>query len=345
MCNTNKIGNSHLTLMSMDKNSQDNRNHAPAENPYLQALGISEPSSKANSSEDAPTVAEQAVAEGTTRKLSRRTLLLGVCGAMVLTAGGGLLVARPWEVEDVVKQTAPASFEVTDEDKRTIIEFIEQFMKVATDFGVDGNKLTPDTIRNVRYLVKTKNNGYSAYMRSRSDAYKNTRQFIWEGSSLFYTAEEVSHWNKEAYLLDERMPTFKLQGSPTVSISPSGTYYIDNNGGSHRKVSARVDFVTKETVRVQESDGEGSNGAFAVMSKEIPATVNLELIESNSRWYLSSQTGSSRYLLSTWDEFNSSEYAESQNTGFVKEGEIIPTPLSERTQTTPSPSTSKEAGA
>ena len=88
------------------------------------------------------------------------------------------------------------------------------------------------------------------------------------------------------------------------------------------------------------ADGAGSNGAFAVLVKEIPSTVKMDLIESNNRWYLYSQTGSDQYLLATWAEFNSSQYAEAQNSGFTKVAEIIPTdaPASPPAPATPSAS-------
>jgi hypothetical protein len=238
-----------------------------------------------------------------------------------------LLINRPWEVEDSVKKSAPASYELSDEDKKALAEIINPFMKAAANFGVDGSKLTPETIRNIRYLVRTKANGYTTYIRTRTDAYKSVRQYIWEGSPLYYSADEVSRWNKEAYLQDDRLPTFELSSEPRLYFEPSGTYYIDANGTSHRQASVRVDFVSKETIRIQESDGSGSDGAFAVMVKEHPASVTLELIESNNRWYLYKQNGSKQYLLATWAELNAAEYNESQTDGFVKEGRIIPAPI------------------
>jgi hypothetical protein len=261
------------------------------------------------------------------KKLTRRQLLIGVGLTAFAVGVPALLINRPWEVEDSVKKSAPASYELSDEDKKALAEIINPFMKAAANFGVDGSKLTPETIRNIRYLVRTKANGYTTYIRTRTDAYKSVRQYIWEGSPLYYSADEVSRWNKEAYLQDDRLPTFELSSEPRLYFEPSGTYYIDANGTSHRQASVRVDFVSKETIRMQESDGSGSDGAFAVMVKEHPASVTLELIESNNRWYLYKQNGSKQYLLATWAELNAAEYNESQTDGFVKEGRIIPAPI------------------
>lgn len=259
------------------------------------------------------------------KKLTRREMLLLGGGVAAAIAVPAIFISQPWKTEDKVKETAPASFTLTEEDTRKITDFIESFMKSAGNFGVDDSKLTPATIRNVRYLVKTKNSGYNAYLRTRADAYRSVRSSIWEGSPVYYDAETVSRWNKESYLEDARMPTFQVRGEVKVHFEPSGTYYIDSIGTTHRRVSVEVDFTSIETVRVQEADGVGSDGAFAVLEKEHPAVVKMELVESNDKWYLYSQSGTKQYLLATWAEFKSSDYAESQNTGFTKVGTIVPT--------------------
>lgn len=304
----------------------NNNNHDDklTDNPYVRRLRRPESPRAINQPEDTGETSPQEPDEKK-GKVSRRQAILGVLGLGAAIGVPALLVSRPWEATVQTQTEAPLTFDLTDEDKAAISEFINSFMKSAANFGVQTDLVTPATIRNIRYLVKTKNQGYNKYLRTRTDAYKSVRSGIWEGSPLFYNADTVGRWNRESYLEDERMPTFELKDNPRVYPDPSGTYYVDANGTNHRRVTIQVDFTTKETVRVQMADGVGSNGAFAVLVKEIPSTVKMDLIESNNRWYLYSQSGVDQYLLATWAEFNSSQYADAQNSGFTKEAEIIPT--------------------
>lgn len=304
----------------------NNNNHDDklTDNPYVRRLRRPESPRAINQPEGTGETSPQEP-EKKTGKVSRRQAILGVLGLGAAIGVPALLVTRPWEATVQAQTDAPLTFDLTDEDKAAITEFINSFMKSAANFGVQTDLVTPATIRNIRYLVKTKNQGYNKYLRTRTDAYKSVRSGIWEGSPLFYNADTVGRWNRESYLEDERMPTFELKDNSRVYPDPSGTYYVDANGTNHRRVTIQVDFTTKETVRVQMADGVGSNGAFAVLVKEIPSTVKMDLIESNNRWYLYSQSGADQYLLATWAEFNSSQYADAQNSGFTKEAEIIPT--------------------
>lgn len=322
--------------MATTNNNPDNK---LADNPYVRRLSRPESPRTLNQSEDTGGAPKQEE-PSPKRKLSRRQAILGVVGLGAAIGVPALLVTRPWETPIQTQSDAPLTFDVTEEDKKAITDFMNAFMKSAANFGVDTEQVTPSTIRNIRYLVKTKNPGYNKYLRTRTDAYRSVRSGIWEGSPLFYNADTVGRWNRESYLEDERMPTFELKENPRVYPDPSGTYYIDANGTNHRRVTVQVDFTTKETVRVQMADGAGSNGAFAVLVKEIPSTIKMDLIESNNRWYLYSQTGSDQYLLATWAEFNSSQYAEAQNSGFTKVAEIIPTdaPATPPASSTPTPS-------
>lgn len=304
----------------------NNNNHDDklTDNPYVRRLRRPESPRAINQPEGTGEASPQEQEEKK-GKVSRRQAILGVLGLGAAIGVPALLVTRPWETPVQTQSDAPLTFDLTEEDKKAITEFITSFMKSAANFGVQTDLVTPATIRNIRYLVKTKNQGYNKYVRTRTDAYKSVRSGIWEGSPLFYNADTVGRWNRESYLEDERMPTFELKDNPRVYPDPSGTYYVDANGTNHRRVTVQVDFTTKETVRVQMADGVGSNGAFAVLVKDIPSTVKMDLIESNNRWYLYSQSGVDQYLLATWAEFNSSQYADAQNSGFTKEAEIIPT--------------------
>lgn len=329
----------------MDKSTND-INDKRASNPYARRLGRPEninPVTTPEVSLEGEGDTGKTEGESGKKKFSRREMFLVGGGALAAVALPALLIAHPWEATDKVKETAPASFTLTEEDTKNITTFIESFLKSAGNFGVDESKITPATIRNVRYLVKTKNSGYNAYLRTRADAYRSVRSSIWEGSPVYYDAETVSRWNKESYLEDVRMPTFQIKGEVKVHFEPSGTYYIDSVGTSHRRVSIEVDFTSTETVRVQEADGVGSDGAFAILEKEHPATVKMELIESNDKWYLYSQSGTKQYLLATWAEFKSSDYAESQNVGFTKVGTIIPTDSAPTQQPSATPSSTPTA--
>lgn len=318
--------------------TDNNSNNKHADNPYIRRLSRPEHPQTLTPVEDMEEPPEKTRVRG--KKFSRRQAILGVVGLGAAIGVPALLVARPWETPVQTRTDAPLTFDVTEEDKKAITDFINAFMKSAANFGVDTEQVTPATIRNIRYLVKTKNPGYNKYLRTRTDAYKSVRSGIWEGSPLFYNADTVGRWNRESYLEDEQMPTFELKESPRVYPNPSGTYYVDSSGTNHRRVTVQVDFTSKETIRVQMADGVGSNGAFAVLVKEIPTTVKMDLIESNNRWYLYSQAGNDQYLLATWAEFNSSQYAEAQNGGFTKEAEIIPTdtpPASSTPSASPTP--------
>lgn len=255
----------------------------------------------------------------------RQAILIGAGIVATVTGGTYLAVARPWETPATAKETPVLSYDLSDEDKQAITTMLTNFITQAGNFGVDGDKLTPATIRNVRYLVKSRTKGYENYMRTRTDAYKSVRASIWEGSPIYYKADDVAHWNKESYLLDERLPTFQIEGTPKVYVEPKGEYYIGGNDTTYRKATAQVDFTSKETVRVQEADGVGSDGGFAVLTKEHVATLTIEVIESNGKWYAYNQSGNKQYLLATWANFDSAAYADSQVDGFTKEGRIVPT--------------------
>lgn len=255
----------------------------------------------------------------------RQAILIGAGIVATVTGGTYLAVARPWETPATTKETPVLSYDLSDEDKQAITTMLTNFVTQAGNFGVDGDKLTPATIRNVRYLVKSRTKGYENYMRTRTDAYKSVRASIWEGSPIYYKADDVAHWNKESYLLDERLPTFQIEGIPKVYVEPKGEYYIGGNDTTYRKAIAQVDFTSKETVRVQEADGVGSDGGFAVLTKEHVATLTIEVIESNGKWYAYNQSGNKQYLLATWANFDSAAYADSQVDGFTKEGRIVPT--------------------
>jgi hypothetical protein len=255
----------------------------------------------------------------------RQAILIGAGIVATVTGGTYLAVARPWETSTTTKETPVLSYDLSDEDKQAITTMLTNFITQAGNFGVDGSKLTPATIRNVRYLVKSRTKGYENYMRTRTDAYKSVRASIWEGSPIYYKADDVAHWNKESYLLDERLPTFQIEGTPKVYVEPKGEYYIGGNDTTYRKAAAQVDFTSKETVRVQEADGVGSDGGFTVLTKEHVATLTIEIIESNGKWYAYNQSGNKQYLLATWANFDSAAYADSQVDGFTKEGRIVPT--------------------
>ena len=191
----------------------------------------------------------------------RQAILIGAGIVATVTGGTYLAVARPWETPATTKETPVLSYDLSDEDKQAITTMLTNFITQAGNFGVDGDKLTPATIRNVRYLVKSRTKGYENYMRTRTDAYKSVRASIWEGSPIYYKADDVAHWNKESYLLDERLPTFQIEGTPKVYVEPKGEYYIGGNDTTYRKATAQVDFTSKETVRVQEADGVGQTAA------------------------------------------------------------------------------------
>src|SRR5699024_524395 len=215
----------------------------------------------------------------------------------------------------------PDTFAISEEDQHELEVKGNEFVEVAGDFGVKSNKITPDSIYNVSYLIDTKSETYEDYITTREDAYDNLSRKIADGSPIDYDSRIPAQWDVPIESLE--LWTFKVD--KTDSESDTSGKYTNLKGQKLKTVDVHVTFTSTVTKRVRSADDTSWDGSYNVLDKTFSNnTATITFVENNDIWQAYKITNvSNELLLATW-KTPSEQYANECQHHFKKTDNLRP---------------------
>lgn len=253
-------------------------------------------------------------------------LIAGVIAVIAVVLGGLLWVTRPeaTTTQATVKSTVPLS----NTDQIASESVASEFLKASGNFGVKGDELTGDNIRNVSYLLTRGDASVSRYVSSRKDSYNFlNKTYVYKGSPIDYDARSVAQWKTP---VEDRNLT-SYQALNIVSKAKPNAQMLTISGQEVPAAEVEVTFDSKETIRTVTANDTTWDGSYSVLEKLFPKnTVTLLLVQDSGTWKVYAQSNlQKQFLLSTWETPDSDAYSTDQ-TGFTQVSTLkLTTPLKE----------------
>lgn len=243
--------------------------------------------------------------------------------------------SNPEETEIQTEAPIQSNIDITEGEQKELEGQAISFIKSAGEFGVRPQQISAENIDEVATLLETDPDSAKNYYTSRATTYEGLDRFISEHGTIYYPESTYLNWDENF----ETASNVSFTVDNVIAESSTKGSYIEIDGERLRSVEVNVRFNSQEKMYLEQGSEIGAERSYSVMEKDFNNTTatlvfvyddhiaeenEVEEESQGSSWRIYDINNLRHpFLLATWDDPNTDDYADIQF-GFVQTDKIVP---------------------